>query len=91
MFDHFSTNNHYCAPSALAVAARAREMEKQWRLAYDLESARRLVAQERWQRAGTRRLRFAQAVQWLKARIFSRPPAEQRPTLVENPSAESPC
>ncbi len=91
MFDHFSTDNSYRAPSALAVAARAREMEKQWRLAYDLESARRLAAQERNRRAEARPLRFAQAVQWLKARIFSRLPVEQRPTLVENPSVESPC
>ncbi len=66
-------------------------MEKQWRLERDLEHARLLAAQERWQRAETRRLRFAQAVQWLQARVFSRPPAEQRPTQVENPSAERPC
>lgn len=91
MDNHFSTNNNYRAPSALAVATRAREMEKQWRLEYDLESARLLAAQERWHRAETRRLRFAQVVQWLKARFFSRPPAEQQSTLVENPCAESPC
>ncbi len=48
MFDHFSTNNHYRAPSALAVAARARQMEKQWRLERDLEHTRLLAAQERW-------------------------------------------
>ncbi len=91
MFDHLSANNHYRAPSALAVVAQAREMEKQWRLERDLEHARRLADQARWQRAETRRLRFAQAVQRLAARIFPRPPAEQQPTLVENPSAESPC
>ncbi len=91
MFNDYSTDNNYRAPSALAVAARAHKMEKQWRLEYDLERARLLAAQERWHRSETRRLRFAQAVQWLQARIFSRPPAEQRPTLVENPSAESPC
>ncbi len=91
MFDHFSTNNNYRAPSALEVAARAREMEKQWRLERDLESARRLAAQARNRRAGTRRLWLAQAVQWLKEHIFSRQPAEQQPTLVENPSTESPC
>ncbi len=91
MFDHFSTNNNYRAPSALEVAARAREMEKQWRLEYDLESARLLATQEGRQRAETRRLWLAQAVQWLQARIFFRQPAEQRPTLAENPSAESPC
>ncbi len=91
MFDHFSTDNSYRAPSALAVATRAREMEKQWRLEYDLESARRLADQERNRRAEARRLRFAQAVQRLKERIFSRPAAEQQPGLVESPCADNPC
>ncbi len=91
MFNHFSTGNSYRAPSAIEVAARAREMEKQWWLEYDLESARLLAAQESWQRAETRRLRFALAVQWLKERIFSRPAAVQQPRLVESPSAERPC
>ncbi len=89
MFNDYSTDNNYRAPSALAVAARAYEMEKQWRLEYDLERARLLTAQER---AGARGTGGAGAIhqpwysaaqqwlqQWLKEKVLYRGLAAGRP------------
>ncbi len=85
MFNDYSTDNNYRAPSALAVAARAHKMEKQWRLEYDLERARLLAAQERVGASGTggagtiHQSWNSAAQQWLKEKVLYRGLAAERP------------
>ncbi len=85
MFNNYSTDNNYRAPSALAVAARANKMEKQWRLEYDLECARLLAAQE-WvdarETGGAGNIHqpwYSTAQQWLKEKVLYRGLAAERP------------